>query len=115
GGAPAETHAGDKKKREQQVAHERVAEEHPGRRRSVLRQTHSQRLDETGEIFRIPRIGQPRKRVGNPVEKRRSGKRGRDDGPKRGAPSDGEPEQTDKREGKIAAEDQRVEERCAVV
>ena len=62
------THADDKKQREKQVAHKRVAEKHPSRRRAVLRQTNSQRLDKAGKIFHVSRIGQPGKRVGDSVK-----------------------------------------------
>ena len=82
---------------------------------SILRQTDGQRLDKAGEIFHIPGIGQPGKRVGDPVEKSGSGERGWDDGLERGAPANGEPEQADKGKGEVAAENQRIEERGAVI
>src|SRR5947209_5059722 len=60
--------AGNKQNREDEVADERVSEEHPSRRRAVLRQTDCDRLNETGEIFDVTGIAQPRKRIGNQIK-----------------------------------------------
>ena len=108
GFAPTPAHAGNEKQREEQVAHNRVAEEHPGRGRAVLRQADGKRLDEAAEIFDVTRIGQPGKRVGDRVKENRPGKRSRQDRLERRPPADGEPEQSNKRKGNVATENQGI-------
>ena len=75
----AKAHAGNKKQGEEQIAQKRVAEEHPGGRRSVSRQADGQRLNQTGKSFCIAGISQPRKNIGDEVKKRRADKRSRND------------------------------------
>src|SRR5690242_621905 len=57
--AAAELNREDENERENEIAQERVAEEHPARRSAVIGQADSERLDQSSQAFRVTGIGDP--------------------------------------------------------
>src|SRR5438105_3700223 len=115
GRAATELHAENKEPGEEEIAQERVPEKHPGRRGAVLRQTDCERLNQAREIFCVTGIAQPREGIRDDVKKSRAGERSGQQRFQRRAISDEEAETPDQEQREIAASDERIEERRAVM
>src|SRR5687768_7601346 len=108
-------HAENEQPGEEQVAHDRVSEKHPGGSGAVLRETNGERLDKSREILHVTRIAQPRESVRDGVKENRAGERSRKQRLPRSAISENEPEEANNRQRQITACHERREHRCAVM
>ena len=80
-----------------------------------MRQTNRERLNQAREIFCVTGIAQPREGIRDDVEKSRARERSGQQRFQRRAIGDKEPEAPDQEQREIAASDERIEERRAVM